>query len=80
MKKRILETFKMIAIGLWNSPQTELLTAAVVVPGTIAGSLWLLQWLAPVLTVVGILAGLLYLGVAIAKLVASWCSESIREQ
>lgn len=58
VKEQIFETGKMLAIGIWNSPPIELLTAAVVAPLTISASLWMLQWLAPLMTIVGCEGGL----------------------
>ena len=72
MKERVLGTFKMLAIGVWESPPIELLTAAVVVPATIAGSLWMMQWIAPLLTMVGCFAGVVFGVTAIFKFVSLW--------
>jgi hypothetical protein len=72
MKERIFGTFKMLAIGVWESPPIELLTAALVVPVTIAGSLWVMQWISPLLTMVGCFAGVVFGVTAIVKMACLW--------
>lgn len=57
MKERIIETIKMIAIGVWILHPIELVTAAIVVPVTISLFCWLFQWMGPILTWTGYLAG-----------------------
>lgn len=79
MKQRILETVTMLAIGLWTSPPIDLLTAAVIVPATIAGSLWILQWISPLLTMVGCVAGIVFAVTAIVRFVYLWrCDRRYR--
>lgn len=72
MKQRIAETAKMLAIGVWKSPPIELLTAAAIVPGTIVASLWVLQWLAPLMTIVGCVAGVVFGVTGLVKVVWMW--------
>ncbi len=72
MKQRIAETAKMLAIGVWDSPPIELLTAAAVVPGTIVASVWMLQLLAPLMTIVGCVAGVVFGVTGLVKVVWIW--------
>jgi hypothetical protein len=72
---RIIETGKMSAIGVWNSPPIELLTAAVVVPVTIVGSFWILQWVRPAMIVLGVVAGVVFGVTAIVKIIYLWSCD-----
>jgi hypothetical protein len=71
MKQRILETAKMLAVGVWNSPPTELLMASAVVPITIVGSFWILQWVQPAMIALGAVAGIVFGATGIVKLCRS---------
>jgi hypothetical protein len=76
---RITESIRPIAIGIWNAEPIELFTAAVVVPATIAAvnsSIWILGWIGPAIVLLGVVVGVLYLLVGIAKTLCLWRDRS----
>lgn len=71
-RERILESARSIGLLVWSAPPIELLVAGIVVPSTIALSCWLFQWIGPVFTMLGYLAGVAYVLTAIVKFGYLW--------
>ena len=67
--QKFLDFVKSIAFSIWSAPPIELLLAALVVPSTIAFCCWIFQWVAPLLVLLGCLAGVIYFATAIVKIV-----------